>query len=290
MTSHASTLIQETKSKITPYRKQSELQNELDQLTQNYLEAHPEFIDVAIDKDAALKGKDREEVKAMLHFYPGVIAVAAHERAYELYSKNTVAGAVMARELSEAAHSRTGIDIHPGTKIGRNLFIDHGTADVIGETAIIGDNTQIMHKVTLGNYTNPKEKDPKVLAHRHPEIGSNCFIGVGVEILGNVKVGHNVKILSKAMLHGNNITIRDGVKIGTGAEIEDGCAIGPNVKIGEGAFISKNSGEITQDIPPRSQVFRSNDGKLHIIDSLPVQFQKARQQAHAAEQTYGMHI
>lgn len=259
---------------IAHVRSQTELQNHIDDITHRYLETHPAFIDVAIEKDAALKGKPRDVVEQLLHFYPGVIAVAVHETAHELQKKGGYANTIKARELSEAAHTRTGIDIHPGTVIGENLFIDHGTGDVIGETARIGKNTQIMHKVTLGAYVSPTEKRPDVLAHRHPEIGDDCFIAVGVEVLGNVKIGNNVKILSKAMLHGNHIMVRDGVRIGTGAVIEDGCAIGPDVKIGEGAFIHKGSGEIRQDIPAHSQAFRDDTGTLHVMDGVPEQYRK----------------
>jgi len=261
---------------IARVRTQSELQNQIDDITHAYLEAHPEFIDVAIEKDAALKGLERAAVEQMLHFYPGVIAVAVHEVAHKLYKEGNVPSIVKARELAEAAHSRTGIDIHPGTTTGANLFIDHGTGDVIGETATIGRNTQIMHKVTLGAYANPKERRPEVLAHRHPEIGENCFIAVGVEVLGNVKVGNNVKLLSKSMLHGNNIRVEDDVRIGTGADIEDGCTIAKGIKIGEGAFIHRGSGQINVDIRPHSQVFRDDDGALHIVDGVPEQFRKSR--------------
>jgi serine acetyltransferase len=258
---------------IAPVSSQSELQNRIDELTHRFLETHADFVAVAIEKDAALKGLPIETVKDLLHVYPGVIALAVHEEAHNLHKKGSI---FIARQLSEAAKARTGIHIHPGTVIGENLFIDHGTGDVIGETAKIGRNTQIMHKVTLGAYANPKEKRPEVLAHRHPEIGDDCFIAVGVEVLGNVKIGNNVKLLSKAMLHGNHIVIKDGVRIGTGAEIEDGCTIESGVKIGEGAFINKDSGEIKQDIPPHSEVFRDNNGVLNIIEGAPERFNRSK--------------
>ena len=97
-------------------------------------------------------------------------------------------------------------------------------------------------------------------------------------MLGNVKIGNKVKLMSKAMLHGNDIVIRDGVRIGTGAVIEDNCAIGPNVKVGEGAFIHKGSGEITEHVPPHSQVFRDDDGALHVADGVPEQHRRSRRQ------------
>lgn len=253
---------------VTP---QSKLQDEIDKITDRYLNEHPDFVKVAEEKDAALKGKNEATIKELLHVYPGVIAVAVHEEAHRLQQEDKI---FMARQLAEGAKARTGIDIHPGTQIGENLFIDHGTADVIGETTKIGNNTQIMHKVTLGAYANPKERNPEKLAHRHPEVGNDCFIGVGVEVLGNVKIGNQVKISSDVNLHGNDIVVGDGVRIGTGAIIEDGCSIAPGVKIGEGAFIGRGCKNIAQDVPEHSEVFRDEAGDLHVI---------ARQQERALQ-------
>ena len=93
----------------------------------------------------------------------------------------------LARLISEFAKGRTGIEIHPGAKIGKNLFIDHGTGVVIGETTVIGDNVTIFHGVTLGGINNTKGK-------RHPTIGNNVYIGCGAKILGNIIIEDNVKI------------------------------------------------------------------------------------------------
>ncbi len=82
---------------------------------------------------------------------------------------------------------KTGIEIHPGAIIGKNLFIDHGVGVVIGETCIIGDNVIIYQGVTLGG-------TGKEVCKRHPNIGSNVFIGAGAKILGNINIGNNVKI------------------------------------------------------------------------------------------------
>lgn len=94
---------------------------------------------------------------------------------------------LIARIISEKAKRKTGIEIHPGATIGKNLFIDHGIGVVIGETAIIGDNVTMFHGVTLGGTGKEKGK-------RHPTIGNNVFIGSGAKILGNIKIGNNVKI------------------------------------------------------------------------------------------------
>lgn len=100
----------------------------------------------------------------------------------------------IARLISEFTKRRTGIEIHPGATIGKNLFIDHGMGVVIGQTAIIGDNVTIFHGVTLGGTGNEKTKK------RHPTIGNNVFIGSGAKILGNIKIGDNVKIGANAVV------------------------------------------------------------------------------------------
>jgi serine O-acetyltransferase len=220
-----------------------------------YLNEHPEFVKMAIKNDPALPSQSGE-AKVMLATYPSVIAIAAHKRAHELY-KGSSFQKIQARAIAEAAHSRTGIDIHPGTKIGENFFIDHGTGDVIGETATIGNNTLLYHGVTLGAYAT-KDK-----AHRHPEIGSDCTISTGVKILGHVKVGNEVRISPQALIAGDDITIGNKAKIKAGARIMDGNYIGNDIIIGAGSVVAENTGEINQNIPPDSHVSRV-DGKLHI--------------------------
>ena len=99
----------------------------------------------------------------------------------------------IARFLSERAKRKTGIEIHPGATIGKNLFIDHGTGIVIGETTIIKDNVTIYHGVTLGGRGKDKGK-------RHPTIGNNVIIGCGAKILGNINIDDNVKIGANAVV------------------------------------------------------------------------------------------
>lgn len=99
----------------------------------------------------------------------------------------------IARFLSERAKRKTGIEIHPGATIGKNLFIDHGMGIVIGETTIIKDNVTIYHGVTLGGTGKDKGK-------RHPTIGNNVIIGCGAKILGNINIGDNVKIGANAVV------------------------------------------------------------------------------------------
>ena len=89
--------------------------------------------------------------------------------------------------MTEWAHSRSGMDLHPGAKIGRGLFIDHGMGVVIGETAEIGDDVTLYHGVTLGGTSWREGK-------RHPTLGNHVVVGTGAKVLGNIKIGNHVKI------------------------------------------------------------------------------------------------
>lgn len=116
--------------------------------------------------------------------YPGFHALILHRIAHWLYCHGFV---LLARIISQFNRFLTGIEIHPGAKIGRGLFIDHGMGVVIGETAEIGDNVTIYQGVTLGGTGKEKGK-------RHPTIGNNVVISTGAKVLGNITVGDNVKI------------------------------------------------------------------------------------------------
>lgn len=119
-----------------------------------------------------------------IFLYPSFKALLYYKISSWFYKKKMY---LTARLISEKAKRKTGIEIHPGAKIGKNLFIDHGYGVVIGETAVIGDNVVMFHGVTLGGTGKEKGK-------RHPTIGNNVFIGSGTKILGNIKIGNNVKI------------------------------------------------------------------------------------------------
>ncbi len=116
--------------------------------------------------------------------YAGLHAVWNHLLAHKLYNKKHY---VAARIISQVSRFFTGIEIHPGAKIGKRLFIDHGMGVVIGETCTIGDNVTIYQGVTLGGTGKEKGK-------RHPDIGDNVLIAAGSKILGNIKVDSNVNI------------------------------------------------------------------------------------------------
>ena len=122
--------------------------------------------------------------------YPGVKAVRSYRRAHWLYERGHT---FLARWISQRARRRTGIEIHPGAKIGKRLVIDHGMGIVIGETAEIGDDCLIYHGVTLGGTGKDAGK-------RHPTIGNNVLIGTGAKVLGPFKVGDNSRIAANSVV------------------------------------------------------------------------------------------
>ena len=125
--------------------------------------------------------------------YPGILAVAIHRIAHEFYLRKIP---LIDRLISEYAHMKTGIDIHPGAKIGRSFFIDHGTGVVIGETTKIGNNVKIYHLVTLGALSFKKKEDGTLAKglQRHPTIEDNVVLYAGCTILGDITIGKNVTI------------------------------------------------------------------------------------------------
>ena len=131
--------------------------------------------------------------------YPGFYAIAIHRLAHQLWLQGLK---LLARVWSEYAHSRTGIDIHPAARIGRNFCIDHGTGIVIGETCVIGDNVKIYQGVTLGALSVTKDK---MNTDRHPKIGDNVVIYSGATILGNSQIGHDSTI-------GGNVWLTESIE------------------------------------------------------------------------------
>ena len=122
--------------------------------------------------------------------YQGFHILIFHKIAHFLYEYKLY---FLARLVSQFARFITGIEIHPGAKIGKRLFIDHGMGIVIGETATIGDDCTIYHGVTLGGTGQDKKK-------RHPDSGDNVMIGCGAKVLGPIKIGDNVKIGANAVV------------------------------------------------------------------------------------------
>ncbi len=154
-------------------------------------------VEAAYDGDPAARSVDE-----VLLCYPCLIAVIHHRLAHELFG---LGASLVARVIAEIAHSRTGIDIHPGATIGRRFFIDHGTGVVIGETAVIGDNVRLYQAVTLGAKSLANDAHGIVQADkaRHPIIEDDVVIYAGATVLGRVTVGKG------AVLGGNVWVTKD---------------------------------------------------------------------------------
>ena len=141
---------------------------------------------------AAYKARDpaaRSTMEVLL-LYPGVKALQSHRRAHWCYEHDLK---FLARMISQASRRRTGIEIHPGAKIGKRLVIDHGMGIVIGETAEIGDDCLIYHGVTLGG-------TGKDVGKRHPTIGNNVLIGTGAKVLGPIVIGDNSRVAANSVV------------------------------------------------------------------------------------------
>jgi len=158
------------------------------------------------DVTAAYEGDPaaRSEMEVVMA-YPGFYAVAVHRLAHALYELKVP---ILPRVMSEIAHSRTGIDIHPGATIGERFFIDHGTGVVIGETTVIGRNVKIYQGVTLGAISFPKDEATGMLMKghkRHPNVEDNVVIYAGATILGGeTTIGHDSEI-------GGNVWLMDSI-------------------------------------------------------------------------------
>ena len=165
-----------------------------------------EDLAAAINSDPAARTK-----LAVALTYPGVHAVWAYRLAHMLFKKNLK---LLARIVSSIARSYTGVDIHPGARLGRRLFIDHANGVVIGETTKIGTDCVLFHQVTLGGVSMSKGK-------RHPTLGDRVMVGAGAKVLGPIHVGSDARIAANA------VVVRDvpaGCSaIGVPARVSPGC-------------------------------------------------------------------
>lgn len=152
----------------------------------------PGAIDVVFEKDPAA----RNIFEVLM--YQGLHAIALHRVAHALYRAHIP---IVPRFISQFGRLFTGgIEIHPGARIGKRFFIDHGSGVVIGETAEIGDNVMLYHQVTLGATGWWKNLGPNRRIKRHPTIEDNVTIGCGASILGPVTIGKNSKIGAMALV------------------------------------------------------------------------------------------
>ncbi|WP_010528964.1 serine O-acetyltransferase [Lentibacillus jeotgali] len=138
-----------------------------------------EDMDVVFDQDPAA----RSYIEVFLT-YSGLHAIWAHRMAHFCYKRNLL---FIARAISQISRFFTGIEIHPGAKIGRKFFIDHGMGVVIGETCEIGDNVTLFQGVTLGGTGKEKGK-------RHPTVKDNSMVTTGARVLGNITIGNSSKV------------------------------------------------------------------------------------------------
>lgn len=141
-----------------------------------------------------------QNIFEVILLYPGFHVLIFYRFSNFLYRHKLF---FLARFISQIGRFFTGIEIHPGAKIGRRLFIDHGMGIVIGETSSIGNDCTIYHDVTLGGTGKDKYK-------RHPDIGNNVMVGSGTKILGHIKIGNNVKIGANSTILKNvpdNVTV-----------------------------------------------------------------------------------
>ena len=147
----------------------------------------------------SIKSRDpaAKSILSIILTYPGVKAVFFHKIANFFH----VAGFdLIARIISQTTRFFTGVEIHPGAKIGKNLFIDHGMGVVIGETSEIGNNVTIYHAVTLGGIAPSVDSDSQRNSKRHPTIGDDVVIGSGAQIIGPIKVGNGSRIAANAVV------------------------------------------------------------------------------------------
>ena len=163
----------------------------------NFSSSH--YIHIMIEYLESIKKRDpaAKSILSIILTYPGVKAVFFHQISNFFYKAGFD---LIARIISQTVRFFTGIEIHPGAKLGKNLFIDHGMGVVIGETSEVGDNVTIYHAVTLGGSSPSIDSEKQRHEKRHPTIGHDVVIGSGAQIIGPIKVGKNARIAANAVV------------------------------------------------------------------------------------------
>ncbi len=179
------------------------------ELTMAFIEKLPEIRRLlALDSKAAYIGDPAaKSIAEVIFCYPSILAMTYHRIAHELFLLGVP---IIPRIISEMAHSKTGIDIHPGARIGEGFFIDHGTGTVIGETCIIGRGVRIYQGVTLGAKSFPLDENGSPIKDmpRHPIVEDEVIIYSGATVLGRITIGRGAEI-------GGNVWITENVAAGT---------------------------------------------------------------------------
>lgn len=224
-----------------------------------------EDIQAVFERDPAV----RSVIEVVL-CYPGFHAMLFYRLAHFFWERQFY---LLGRFTSHIGRFFTGIEIHPGAKIGKGFFIDHGMGVVIGETAEIGDNCTLYHGVTLGGTSWAKEK-------RHPTLGDNVVIGSGAKILGPFKVGNDSKVGSNSVVVKEvpenstvvgipgKIVVSEGKKAETKADLEHGRLPDPQAKAMECLFeqirtLEKKVQELTEE----QQRLRSEQDGLRQVEN-----------------------
>ncbi|WP_054693649.1 serine O-acetyltransferase [Syntrophomonas palmitatica] len=216
---------------------------------------------VIFERDPAARS-----VMEVLFFYPGFHAIINHRAAHFLYKSKLY---FLARMVSHISRFLTGIEIHPGARIGHGFFIDHGSGIVIGETTEIGDNVTLYQGVTLGGTGKQKGK-------RHPTIGNNVTIAAGAKVLGSFTVGNNVKIGAGSVVLKTvpdnctvvgvpgRIVIQDGMKIEDGrAEVDLEHHLLPDPIADTLAALQKRIDELEKKLEKTEREAAQNAGIQH---------------------------
>jgi len=184
-------------------------ENKAKDLTEKFIERLPDLRRLlAFDAKAAFMGDPAaKSIAETIFCYPSIMAMTYHRIAHELYLLEVP---LIPRIISEMAHSRTGIDIHPGARIGEYFFIDHGTGTVIGETCIIGNNVRIYQGVTLGAKSFPLDENGSPIKNvpRHPIVEDDVTIYSGATVLGRITIGKGSEV-------GGNVWITESVPAST---------------------------------------------------------------------------
>ncbi|AOP33826.1 serine acetyltransferase [Leptospira tipperaryensis] len=217
----------QTKSKLYPYLSSQESSFlghlTIDGVLEKFKDELPALYEMIWhDATAAYEGDPAaESVKEVILAYSGFYAIAVHRVAHVLHK---IGVPIFPRMLSEYAHEKTGIDIHPGASIGRSFFMDHGTGIVIGGTSIIHDNVKIYQGVTLGALSVSKDM---ALLKRHPTIEQNVIIYAGATILGgDTVIGRNSIIggnawLTQSVAPYSIVNQKNEVRVRTSKELDD---------------------------------------------------------------------
>ena len=214
-----------------------------------------EDLAAVIERDPAARSKF--EVALL---YPSFHAILFHRIAHPLYKRNWK---FLARLLSQTSRFLTGIEIHPGAKIGSKLFIDHGMGVVIGETAEIGDNVTLYHDVTLGGVAPSVDSEAQRDVKRHPTLLDNVIVGSGAQVLGPITIGRCARVGANSVVV-KNVPERVTV-VGSPAR-----AVTRSARPNEERFAAYGIG--SNELP--DPVFKVLDGLLDKVQSLSMRVEE----------------